>query len=118
MLLGHKSVILGKTGSTGKQGGIYVKTLYFGGAVLPMDRPGKAQALVVEDGKIRLPFGSLPGVGGAAAASLAAARENGGEFISVDDFQARAKVGKAVIETLKETGAFQGLPDSSQMTLF
>ena len=49
MLLGHKSVILGKTGSTGKQGGIYVKTLYFGGAVLPMDRPGKAQALAVED---------------------------------------------------------------------
>ena len=29
-----------------------MKTLYFGGAVLPMDRPGKAQALVVENGKI------------------------------------------------------------------
>ena len=58
MLLGHNSVILGKTGSTGKQGGIYVKTLYFGGAVLPMDRPGKAQALVVEDGKI-LAVGAL-----------------------------------------------------------
>ena len=35
-----------------------MKTLYFGGAVLPMDRPGKAQALVVEDGKI-LAVGAL-----------------------------------------------------------
>ena len=35
-----------------------MKTLYFGGAVLPMDRPGKAQALAVEDGKI-LAVGAL-----------------------------------------------------------
>lgn len=35
-----------------------MKTLYFGGAVLPMDCPGKAQALVVEDGKI-LAVGAL-----------------------------------------------------------
>ena len=35
-----------------------MKTLYFGGAVLPMDCPGKAQALAVEDGKI-LAVGAL-----------------------------------------------------------
>ena len=72
----------------------------------------------MEDGKIRLPFSSLKGLGGAAAEALAKARETGGEYISVDDLQTRAGVSKSVIETLKEAGALDGLPDSSQMTLF
>ena len=75
-------------------------------------------SFVVEDGQIRLPFSSLAGVGEAAAFSLREARETGGEYISIDDLQARAKVSSAVIDTLREAGSLSGLPESSQTTLF
>lgn len=87
--------------------------------VLPVDLyKSDARKFLVEDGKIRLPFGSLAGVGGAAANSLAAARKTGGIYISIDDVQTRAKVSKSVIQTLVDAGALAGLPASSQMTLF
>ena len=39
-------------------------------------------------------------------------------FISIDEVQSRAKVSSAVIDVLKSAGALQGLPDSSQTSLF
>lgn len=87
--------------------------------VLPMDLyRSDARKYLVEDGKIRLPFAALAGVGEAAANSLAMARESGGPYISIDDLQTRAKVSKSVIEALQEAGALKGLPASSQMSLF
>ena len=87
--------------------------------VLPIDLyRSDAKRYLVEEGKIRLPFSSMSGVGEAAATSLQQARESGGEFISVDDLQVRAKVSRAVIAMLQETGALKGLPQSSQMSLF
>lgn len=86
--------------------------------VLPIDLyQSDARKYLVEDGKIRLPFSSLAGVGEAAANSLAAAKDKG-VFISIDDLQTRSKVSKSVIETLVASGALAGLPASSQMTLF
>ena len=67
---------------------------------------------------IRLPFSSLAGVGEAAAVSLREARDTGGEYISIDDLQARSKVSSAVIDTLREAGSLSSLPESSQTTLF
>ena len=87
--------------------------------VLPVDLyRSDARKFLVEDGKIRLPFSSLSGVGGAAAEGLMAARDDGGDYLSIDDLQGRAKVSSAVIETLRSVGALSGLPESSQTTLF
>jgi DNA polymerase-3 subunit alpha (Gram-positive type) len=86
--------------------------------VLPIDLyKSAAKKFLVEDGKIRLPFLSLGGIGEAAANSLAEAK-NGGRYLSVEDLQERSKVSKSVIETLAQAGVLDGLPESSQMTLF
>ena len=57
-------------------------------------------------------------MGESAHLSQREARHEGGEYISIDDVQARAKVSSAVIDTLREAGSLSGLPESSQTTLF
>lgn len=85
---------------------------------LPVDiYKSEAKMFKVEDGKIRLPFSSLPGVGGAAADSLAETGKHT-EYLSIEDMQIKTKVTKAVIETLKDVGVLKDLPESLQMSLF
>ncbi len=86
--------------------------------VLPVDLyKSHAYKYLVEDGKIRLPFTSLSGVGEAAAQNLELAGKEG-EYLSIDDVQSRSNVTKAVIETLEEAGVLKSLPSSNQISFF
>lgn len=87
---------------------------------LPIDiYKSTANSYVPEDGKIRMPFSALAGVGENAAVQLANARNDGGaEFSSIEDFEFRSGAGKSTVALLKACGAFGDLPDSDQMSLF
>lgn len=71
----------------------------------------------VEDGRIRLPFMALKGVGESAAKGLYEAGQ-AGRYISVDDVITRSGATSAVIDMLREAGSLQGLPETSQVTFF
>ena len=72
----------------------------------------------IEDGKIRPPFLSVPGLGENAAWNLMEGRE-GKEFISIEEVAlACPKVSKTHMQMLKDAGAFGSLPDTSQVSFF
>jgi len=88
-----------------------------GCSFLPVDiHRSEAQRYTIEDGKIRMPFSAIPGVGGAAAEGLWKAAQ--GDYLSVEEFADNAGVSKTVIESLKALGAFGDLPESSQVSFF
>ncbi|MBE6828144.1 MAG: PolC-type DNA polymerase III [Ruminococcaceae bacterium] len=89
-------------------------------SLLPVDiYKSHASEYTVEDGKIRCPFSSLPGIGLNAAVPMAKARDDGkGEFVSIEDFADRANAGSTAIELLKQCGAFGDLPESAQLSFF
>ena len=70
-----------------------------------------------EDGKIRLPFSALPGLGDNAAANIISAREES-PFFSVEDLQIRGKVTKGVIEILKRNHVLDDLSETNQLSFF
>ncbi len=71
----------------------------------------------IEDGKLRLPFCSINGVGENAAALIYEKAQDKG-FISVEEFQIQSGVPKSVVETLDRNGAFGDMPKQNQITLF
>lgn len=86
--------------------------------LLPIDiYKSDAKRFLIEDGKLRLPFMSISGIGESAAISLAECGKQG-EYFSVEELQQKTKVTKAVVESLREIGSLEGLPESSQISLF
>ena len=64
------------------------------------------------------PFTAIPGLGETAAQSIVEQRE-GKDFVSIEEFSdACPKVSKTHIEQLKAAGAFDDMPETSQITLF
>ena len=88
--------------------------------MLPVDiYKSRAAEYYIEDGKIRMPFAALSGVGENAAKSIVAGREEcGADFVSIDDFQAKTGASSAVVTALKEIGALEGLPETAQISFF
>ena len=72
----------------------------------------------MEDGKIRLPFSAIAGLGEAAAKSMYEQADASDPYISCDDLQQRTGITKAVLQSLRDLGVTQGIPETSQMTFF
>jgi DNA polymerase-3 subunit alpha (Gram-positive type) len=74
---------------------------------------------ITGDKLLRPPLTALPGLGATAAEAIVKARE-GGRFQAVEEIHSRCggKVTSAHVESLREIGALDGLPDSLQLSLF
>ncbi|MGN1203378.1 MAG: PolC-type DNA polymerase III, partial [Eubacterium sp.] len=85
---------------------IVIEMLARGIEFLPVDiYKSDARIYRIENGKIRLPFNAIDGIGETAAIAIAKAKDDGnGEFMSYDDLMARAGIGKSVVDSLREAG--------------
>ncbi len=72
----------------------------------------------MEDGKIRLPFSAIAGLGEAAAKGLYEAADPNDPYVSCDEIQSRAGITKAVMQSMRDLGVVDGIPETSQMTFF
>ncbi len=90
-----------------------------GGAFLPIEL-GKSYGskFVLEDGKIRLPFIAIRGLGGAAAQALEEATMHGQQYLSVEELQQATGVGATMLDRLRALGALGDLPQTNQVDLF
>ena len=62
---------------------------------------------------------ALERIFGVKIGSIATQNRKGKTFISIEEFSAACpKVSKAHIEGMKQVGAFDGMPETSQITLF
>ena len=85
---------------------------------LPIDLyASDATKFKIEEGGIRPPLNSIPGLGTVAAEGIEAAKKDG-KFMSIDDMKIRSKIGKSVIELLDKVGCLKGMSQSNQMSLF
>ncbi len=76
-----------------------------------------ATAFLPEDGKIRMPFNSLPGLGDTAAQKIIEARDKY-ELYSVEELRLKTGITKAVIEILKRNHVLDGLTETNQFSFF
>ena len=84
---------------------------------LPVDLyRSHARAFLPEDGKIRIPFNALPGLGDTAAAKIVEARE--GTLFSREELREKAGLSKSIMELLANNGVLDGLSETNQISLF
>ena len=76
----------------------------------------KARHFQIFDNKLMPSLSSVSGLGDKAAEQICDAAAHG-QFLSLDDFKKRCKVGDTVVQTLLELGVLAGLPESNQMSL-
>ena len=80
---------------------------------------GKSQALkfTIDEGKIRLPYAAISGLGQTAALSLYEENEKD-SFKTLEDVRVRTKLSSTNIEELNGFDVFLGIPDSAQISIF
>ena len=76
-----------------------------------------ATAFLPENGKIRMPFNSLPGLGDTAAHKIAEVRSQQ-KIHSIEELRLKTGVSKTVIEILRRNHVLDNLTETNQLTLF
>ncbi|MNT08998.1 DNA polymerase III PolC-type [compost metagenome] len=85
---------------------------------LPIDLyKSDASKFLVEDDGIRPPINSIPGLGTIAAESICSEAKIG-KFMTIDELRLRTRAGNSVVELLTKFGCLDGIPQSSQISLF
>lgn len=78
---------------------------------------GKNFVMDEDENALILPFSSLDGLGEAVANKIIEER-NEKQFYSIEDFSNRGKVNQSSIEKMRTMGIFEGMPETSQLSLF
>ncbi|MBQ8528525.1 MAG: PolC-type DNA polymerase III, partial [Clostridia bacterium] len=76
-----------------------------------------ATAFLPENGRIRMPFNSLPGLGDKAADKIIEARDTY-DIYSIEDLRQHTGISKAVIELLRRNHVLDGLSETNQFSMF
>jgi DNA polymerase-3 subunit alpha (Gram-positive type) len=76
-----------------------------------------SERFIIEEDGILPPFNSLQGLGDTAAKNIVEKRKQG-EFLSIEQFRNETKVSSTIIDLMKKNGILNGIPDTSQLTLF
>ncbi len=76
-----------------------------------------ATAFLPENGRIRMPFNSLSGLGDTAADKIIEVREKYNIY-SVEELRERTGISKAVIEILRRNHVLDGLSETNQLSFF
>ncbi len=75
-----------------------------------------AKAFLPEDGKIRIPFACLAGLGESVAHNIVKARDE--NPLSIEELAERAKLSKKIVDLLRDNGVLEGLPETNQISFF
>lgn len=79
----------------------------------------RATEYYIENGKIRMPFSALSGIGATAADAIVKKRdEHQGEFVSIEDFQICTGASSSSVSAIREVGGFEGMQETAQISLF
>ena len=85
---------------------------------IDLERSHAKYFLIDDDNRsLIMPFRSLDGLGVQVCNQIVSEREKG-RYISIEDLQNRGKVNTSAVERLRALGVLNGLPESSQLSLF
>ena len=73
--------------------------------------------MVIDDFTALAPFNSIDGLGDVVAKKIVEERDKK-EFFSIEDLQNRAKISQTVTDKMRLMGILDGMPETSQLSLF
>ena len=77
-----------------------------------------AKAFLPENGKIRMPFNSLPGLGDTAAENLFETMKKNPDIFSIQELRDTSGISKTIVELLRRNHVLDGLTETNQLSLF